>query len=73
MTYEELGLGSYHADETRVPRCTANKDYDTFLAQINPGNTVKGKPAFDVPTGTKLSYVVLHEPMFTPGVKIPLK
>ncbi|MGX6600594.1 DUF4352 domain-containing protein [Micromonosporaceae bacterium Da 78-11] len=51
----------------------ANKDYSVFLEQINPGNTVKGKLAFDVPTGTKLSYVVLHESLFTPGVKVPLK
>jgi hypothetical protein len=50
----------------------ANKDYSTFLEQISPGNTVKGKLAFDVPTGTKLSYVVLHESMYTAGVKIPL-
>ena len=49
-----------------------NKDYSAFLDQIDPGTTVKGKLAFDVPTGTKLSYVVLHASLSTPGVKIPL-
>jgi hypothetical protein len=51
----------------------ANKDYDTFLAQINPGNTVKGKLVFDVPAKAKLTSVTLHESTFTAGVKIPLK
>jgi hypothetical protein len=45
----------------------------TFLEDINPGNTVKGKLVFDVPQGTKLASVVLHESMYTAGVKIPLK
>ncbi len=51
----------------------ANADYSTFLEQINPGNTVKGKLVFDIPQGAKLTSVVLHESMFTPGVKVPLK
>jgi len=51
----------------------ANGDSSTFLEQINPGNTVKGKLVFDVPEGTKLTSVVLHESMFTAGVKVPLK
>jgi hypothetical protein len=50
----------------------ANEDSSTFLEQINPGNTVKGKLVFDVPEGTKLTSVVLHESMFTKGVRIPL-
>jgi Domain of unknown function (DUF4352) len=51
----------------------ANKEYSTFLEQINPGNTVRGKLAFDVPADAKLTSVVLHESMFTEGVKVPLK
>lgn len=51
----------------------ANEEYSTFLEQINPGNTVRGKLVFDVPTDTTLTSVILHESMFTPGVKIPLK
>jgi hypothetical protein len=50
----------------------ANKDSSTFLESINPGNTVKGDLVFDVPEGTKLSAVVLHESMFTAGIKVPL-
>jgi hypothetical protein len=51
----------------------ANKESSTFLAQINPGNTVKGKLVFDVPQGTKLASVVLHESMYTAGVRVPFK
>lgn len=51
----------------------ANQDSSTFLEQINPGNTVKGALVFDVPKGTKLTSVVLHESMYTAGVKVPLK
>lgn len=51
----------------------ANKDYSTFLEQINPGNTVRGKLVFDVPKGAKLASVVLHESLFTAGVRVPLK
>jgi hypothetical protein len=50
-----------------------NDQNQTFLEQINPGNTVKGKLMFDVPEGTKLTAVVLHESMFSAGVNIPLK
>jgi Domain of unknown function (DUF4352) len=50
----------------------ANQDYSTFLEQINPGNTVHGKLVFDVPLGTQLQSVVLHESLFTAGVKVPL-
>jgi hypothetical protein len=39
----------------------------------NPGNTVRGKLVFDVPDGAKLTSVVLHESMFTAGVRVPLK
>jgi hypothetical protein len=51
----------------------ANKEYATFVAQINPGNAVTGKLVFDVPTGTRLESIVLHESLFSAGVKIPLK
>jgi hypothetical protein len=51
----------------------ANRESSTFLEQINPGNTVKGKLVFDVPKGTKLTSVLLHESLFSSGVKVPLK
>jgi hypothetical protein len=52
---------------------SANKANSAFVAPINPGDAVRGKVVFDVPPGTKLAAVVLHESMFSPGVRIPLK
>jgi uncharacterized protein DUF4352 len=51
----------------------ANKEYSTFVAQVEPGRAVSGKLVFDVPTGTRLESIVLHESLFSGGVKIPLK
>ncbi len=52
---------------------SANADGSTFYENINPGNKVNGKIAFDVPEGTKLASIVLHESMYTAGVRVPLK
>ena len=50
-----------------------NDQNQTFLESINPGNQVKGTLVFDVPKGTKLASIVLHESHFTAGVRVPLK
>ena len=39
---------------------------------INPGNTVRGKIYFDVPKGTKLVKLELHDSMFSGGVEVSL-
>ena len=52
---------------------TANKGAATFLNEINPGNQVTGTLVFDVPKGTKLTAIELHDSMFSAGVKVPLK
>ncbi|MFQ6170437.1 DUF4352 domain-containing protein [Oryzobacter sp. R7] len=41
--------------------------------EINPGNTVDGRIYFDVPKGTKLVTVELHDSMFSGGVEVALK
>lgn len=50
----------------------ANKDAQVIFTNINPGNTVHAVLAFDVPKGTKLAAVVLHDNEFEQGVKVPL-
>lgn len=45
---------------------------NAFLNQINPGNTVKGQIVFDVPKGTEVSELELHDSMFSGGVKVAL-
>jgi hypothetical protein len=41
--------------------------------EINPGNTVEGKVFYDVPEGTKLVKVELHDSAFSGGVEVELK
>jgi hypothetical protein len=68
---------AYAADATEFSVDTAaelavNEDNQTWLENINPGNQVKGTLVFDVPKGTKLTSIVVHESMFTPGIRVPL-
>ncbi|MEU8797784.1 DUF4352 domain-containing protein [Spirillospora sp. NPDC048819] len=48
------------------------QDSKSFLQQINPGNSVKGKLIYDVPPGTRLKAIELHDSMFSGGVTVPL-
>jgi hypothetical protein len=43
-----------------------------FLNDINPGNSVKGQIAFDMPTGTKAVKAELHDSAFSGGVTVNL-
>lgn len=44
-----------------------------FVNDINPGNTVKGAPLiFDVPEGTTLERIELHDSPFSGGAKVAL-
>jgi hypothetical protein len=51
----------------------ANSNSQVLFEQINPGNVVKGKLVFDVPEGTKLTSLELHDSLFSGGVKVNLK
>ncbi|WP_307834442.1 DUF4352 domain-containing protein [Paractinoplanes lichenicola] len=51
----------------------ANEEQQVFFEDVNPGNTVRGKLVFDVPKGTKLTTLELHDSMFSGGVKVALK
>ena len=50
----------------------ANKSAETFLNDINPGNTVHGKVIFDVPKTTVLTTIELHDSSWSGGVKVSL-
>ncbi|WP_245845710.1 DUF4352 domain-containing protein [Mycobacterium arosiense] len=41
-------------------------------SDINPGNHIQAKVAFDVPAGTQPSTIELHDSMFSGGVKVRL-
>jgi hypothetical protein len=46
---------------------------DTWLKEINPGNTLKGSLLFDVAAGTTLEKLELHDSAFSGGVTVSLK
>lgn len=46
---------------------------NAFLNDINPGNTVRGKIAFDMPSHAKPYSIELHDSMFSTGVTVGLK
>jgi hypothetical protein len=43
---------------------------EAWMAQINPGSTMRGVLVFDVPAPTMLTQVVLHDGMFSGGVRV---
>ena len=67
--YDATG-NQYSADSTAD--VAANKAQPAFLQPIGPGATVQGRLAFDISTRERLTAVVLHESIFSDGVRIPL-
>jgi hypothetical protein len=51
----------------------ANDEQQVLFEEINPGNTVKGKLVFDIPKGTELTSLELHDSAFSGGVTVSLK
>jgi hypothetical protein len=47
-----------------------NKNAETFLNNINPGNQVKGVIPFDVPKSVTITTLELHDSPFSGGVKV---
>ena len=50
----------------------ANRETQTSLRKIGAGSKVSGKIVFDVPKGTKLSTMDLHDSYFSGGVRVAL-
>ena len=50
----------------------ANKNSETFLNDINPGNQVTGVVVFDIPKNVKLAKLELHDSAFSGGVTVSL-
>ncbi|MET7373435.1 DUF4352 domain-containing protein [Micromonospora arida] len=68
---------AYAADGTEYSADTgaaiyANKNAETFLNDINPGNQVNGVVVFDIPKNVKLTKLELHDSMFSGGVDVTL-
>jgi hypothetical protein len=52
---------------------SASGSDSVFLNDINPGNTVKGELAFDMPAGVKAVEAELHDSAFSGGVTVNLR
>ncbi|MEU5785316.1 DUF4352 domain-containing protein [Micromonospora lupini] len=50
----------------------ANKNAETFLNDINPGNQVTGVVVFDIPKNVKIAKLELHDSPFSGGVDVAL-
>ncbi|SDE50620.1 DUF4352 domain-containing protein [Glycomyces harbinensis] len=46
---------------------------DFWLVAVNPGDQIEGKIVFDVPVGTELATLRLHESTDSPGVEVSLQ
>ena len=45
-------------------------DTQMWMTNINPGLSIQGNIFFDVPTGLNISHIILHDSMFSGGVRI---
>jgi Domain of unknown function (DUF4352) len=52
---------------------SASGSDSVFVNDINPGNTVRGELAFDMPAGHKAVKAVLHDSAFSGGVSVNLR
>jgi hypothetical protein len=66
-----IGASQYEADAGAS--AMANPSTDTFLNSINPGNSINAIVLFDVPVGTQLDTVELHDSLFSAGTSVSVK
>lgn len=62
---------AYGSDE--IAGIYANRDTQTFLQKLDPGQRVTGKLVFDVPKAVELTTLELHDSLLSGGVKVTLK
>lgn len=75
--FSDSSQKAYSADGTEYSADTgaaiyANKNAETFLNEINPGNQVSGVLVFDIPAKVKLAKLELHDSPFSGGVTVAL-
>jgi uncharacterized protein DUF4352 len=64
--------GGTEFDNDEAAGLFANHENQTFLRKIDPGHQVRGKIVFDVPKGTELTAMELHDSYFSGGVRVAL-
>lgn len=77
QTFDSGSQKAYAADGTEYSTDSsaalyANKNAETFLNEINPGNQVNGVIVFDIPKKAKITKLELHDSPFSGGVTVAL-
>jgi hypothetical protein len=77
QTLDATSQSAYDAANRKFSTDTAAEIYlgdaaNTLFNQLNPGSSVVGTLVFDVPTGTKLTKLELHDSMLSGGVNVSL-
>jgi len=70
--YDAAGRKFSASSSADIDLAGANGQNSTWLDDINPGNTVHGRIAFDLPAGDKAVKAELHDSMFSGGVTVSL-
>jgi len=70
--YDSAGRKFDASSSADIDMSGANGQNSTWLDDINPGNTVHGRIAFDLPAGDKAVKAELHDSMFSNGVTVKL-
>jgi hypothetical protein len=70
--YDAAGRKFSASSSADIDLSGANGQGSTWLNDINPGNTVQGRIAFDLPAGDQAVKAELHDSMFSGGVTVSL-
>lgn len=71
--YDSKGRKFSASSSADIDLAGNNGQNSVWLDSINPGNTVKGKIAFDMPKGDTPAKIELHDSMFSGGVTVLLR
>lgn len=67
------GSGRKFDADTKADLVINGENNQVFLEDINPGNTVHGLIAFDLPSGTQAVKAELHDSPFSEGVTVSMQ
>jgi hypothetical protein len=67
--YAYKGDTKYDVDDAATVAASVDSD-DPWINDINPGNSLRGVIVFDVPKGTQLTKLELHDSAFSGGTEV---
>jgi hypothetical protein len=70
--YDSSGKKYNASSNADIDLAGSNGQNNTWFQDINPGNTVRGEIAFDMPSGAKAVKAELHDSAFSGGVTVSL-